>query len=128
MLDHGWLAAGQVADRTVADPGVRKLDVARFGAAELSSGAPNVGVVLLGRPAHVPPLADAPASRLEARSPFLVVLAEADRQLERGGGLGRKLRVLQECRPLLVRELHATKLERPAPPVRDRRVGRAALG
>src|SRR5207249_6882415 len=128
VLHHGWLAAGQVADRTVAGPAVDELGAVRLDTTELPPRSLDVGAVLFGCPAHIPRLADPPPQGFEARLPLVEVLAEAHGQLELRGGPGLEIRVFEERGPLVVGERHSLELERSSPPVRDRRVGREALG
>src|SRR2546422_6913971 len=91
-------------------------------AAELPSRSLDVGAVLLWGRADIPCLAKLPPERLEARLPLRVVLAQAHGQLELRGGPRREGRVFEKCHVLLVRECLPMELERPSPPVRDRRV------
>src|SRR5439155_2305235 len=96
ILHHDGLPAGQIADGAVAGPAVHKLGTVRFDTAELPSRSLDIGMVLLGRGAHVPRLANLPSQGLETPSPLLEVLAEAHRQLELRGDPGGEIRVLEE--------------------------------
>src|SRR2546425_8368660 len=65
ILNHHWFAAREVADGAVADPGILKLHIRCFGAAELAARTLDVLLVKLrcGRDLTGPP--DAPAALLQ---------------------------------------------------------------
>src|SRR2546425_4240858 len=89
VLYHCRLPAGQIAGSAVADPAGRQFDVGRLGTAELTSRSLDVGAVLLGRRADSPGLPELPAQRLQARTPFLIYVSEADRELKGDRGMTR---------------------------------------
>src|SRR5437763_974015 len=54
MLDHSGLPAGQVAQGSVADPGVLQKYAGRLHATEFTPRSLDISPVLLGRRAHIP--------------------------------------------------------------------------
>ena len=148
MLHDRRLAARQVAQRAIADPGVLELHARRLGAAEFPARAADVGAVQLGRARRIGRVPDVPAVALEQapvlgvrhegmarretgrRRPIvhvLRVIAEVERQLQPRAGHLRQRNVVQERHALVVLVADALAVGDPlvAPPARDGRERRA---
>src|ERR1051325_622298 len=95
VLDHHGLAAGEITERTVADPGRAELHVGRFRAAEFSPRALNVCLVLFGSVRDFAGLAYPPSPFFELPAFFLVFQSPHKKRklqrLTRQAGHPRKL-------------------------------------
>src|SRR5205823_876136 len=110
VLDDRRLAAGQVAEGPVADPGILEPDARGLRAAELPPRGTDVVAVAPGGGRDRVGVADAPAPRLERATLLLLVRLEAkllvgpeaERQLQRRADPARQVQERDEARPLVV--------------------------
>jgi hypothetical protein len=83
VLDNHRLAAGEITQAAIADPGVLELHARGLRPAELATRALDVRSVLLRAAGDVPRVANLPPLALEGPSVGLVRLGEEERYLER---------------------------------------------
>src|SRR2546426_4803208 len=113
-----------------AEDGIRdyKVTGVQTCALPISARLLHVGAIRLGGGTHVPRLPQRPALGLHQLAVLVVVLSEADRQLERDGRAGRQVEILEKGDPLFVAEGGSVVLEGPAPPMSHRGVPAGPAG
>ena len=99
VLDHGRLAAGEVAQSPVADPGVLQANAGWFHPAEFAAGILDVGLVAPGCSRHRARVADAPAACGQGLAIGCLARAQRERQFQRHLGSKRQVPEGRESRP-----------------------------
>src|SRR5262245_13335349 len=82
MLHHGWLAAGQITQCSVANPGIFEFQTSGFGATELTEGVLNVALIIPWARRNSVSINDTPAAAFKHK-PLLIVRRQVESQLQR---------------------------------------------
>src|SRR5215472_2661178 len=125
MLDHDWLAACEITERAVADPGGLQTGVCRLGATELAAGCLDEALVVPRGPGDVVGVGHAPTPAAQHREvgPYM-----RESQLERHRRVPRKIQERKEAVALGIRETFPPEQLPSSPPVRDGGIGSGGFG
>src|SRR5262249_1420111 len=92
MLHHGWVAAGQITQCSVANPGIFEFQTSRLGATELTEGVLNVALIIPWGHRNSVSINDSPAAAFKHK-PLLILRRQVESQLQR---IARKTRQIKE--------------------------------
>src|SRR2546425_640298 len=105
ILNHRRLPAGQIAESSVADPGVLELHARRLGAAKLAARPLDIGLIRFRSAGDCPGVADPPAMALKDASVLRIPLVVGD-PAGTGGHLPAALALwILRARPVPITEM-----------------------
>src|SRR5439155_21058989 len=102
VLDHDGLPAGQITQRSIADPRVLEFHARRLCTTELATRSLDIGAVLLRAARYLSRMSNPPAVALQARSIVRILIDQIQRELERLGRVAGEIQELKKGHPLRV--------------------------